>query len=113
MAYDKALAERIREALARRKDVEEKTMFGGISFLLNGNLLVALGKKSLIVRLGPEQAEEALKKAHVKEFNMTGRSMKGWVLINPEGLKRNDQLNYWIRLAVNFVVKLPAKPSKA
>jgi hypothetical protein len=72
MAFDETLAARIRQALARRNGIEEKKMFGGIAFLLNGNMLVALGKKSLIVRLGSEQAEEALKEAHVKDFNLTG-----------------------------------------
>jgi hypothetical protein len=85
MAFSEALAERIRQGLARRKTVEEKKMFGGIGFLLNGNLLVGVGKESLIVRLGPEGGGEALQEPHVSAFNITGRSMKGWVLVAPEG----------------------------
>ena len=78
MAFSEELAERIRQGLARKKGIEEKRMFGGIGFLLNGNMLVGVWKESLIVRLGPEQSDEALKEAHVSEFKITGRStMRG------------------------------------
>jgi TfoX/Sxy family transcriptional regulator of competence genes len=109
MAFSEELAERIRRKLARRKNVEEKKMFGGIGFLLNGNLLVGVWKDSLCVRLGPKQAEEALPEPHVKEFDITGRPMKGWVLVEPEGVQHDDQLKGWIQRAVKFVGKLPAK----
>ena len=84
-------------------------MFGGVGFLLNGNLLVGVWKDSLCVRLGPEQAEEALLQPYVKEFDITGRPMKGWVLIEPEGVQADDQLNGRIQRAVKFVGTLPAK----
>jgi TfoX/Sxy family transcriptional regulator of competence genes len=109
MAFSEALAERIRQRLARRKNVEEKKMFGGIGFLLNGNLLVGVWKESLIVRLGPEKGEEALLELHVKEFDITGRAMKGWVLVAPGGVEDDDQLSGWIQRAVKFVGKLPEK----
>jgi TfoX/Sxy family transcriptional regulator of competence genes len=110
MAFSEALGERIRQRLARRKNVEEKKMFGGVGFLLNGNLLVGVWKDSLLVRVGPEQSDEALKEAHVSEFKITGRGpMKGWVLVAPEGIEDDDQLNGWLRRAVRFVGKLPAK----
>src|SRR6516162_2166148 len=109
MAFDEALAERIRQRLARRKNVEEKKMFGGVGFLLNGNLLVGVWKDSLCVRLGPDQAEEALKEPHVEEFDITGRPMKGWVLVGPEGVEDDDQLKGWLQRAVKFVSKLPGK----
>src|SRR5262245_45177729 len=109
MAFSEALAERIRQGLGRRKGVEEKKMFGGIGFLLNGNMLVGVWKDSLIVRLGPEEGEEALKEPHVSEFNITGRAMKGWVLVAPEGVEDDEQLRDWIQKAVKFVGKLPAK----
>src|ERR1700736_5559648 len=73
MAFSETLAERIRQRLARRKNIEEKKMFGGVGFLLNGNLLVGVWKESLVVRLGPEEGEEALKETHVKKFDITGR----------------------------------------
>src|SRR5215469_15414448 len=107
MAYDEALAESIRRRLAQRKNVEEKKMFGGVGFLLNGHLLVGVWKDSLCVRLGPDQAGEALKEAHVREFDITGKPMKGWVLVEPEGVENNEQLTDWIGRATRFVKALP------
>ena len=109
MAFSEELAERIRKGLARRKGVEEKKMFGGVGFLLNGNLVVGVRKDSLPVRLGPEQSDEALKEAHVRAFDITGRPMKGWLLVEPEGVEEDDQLKDWIERAVKFVGALPAK----
>jgi TfoX/Sxy family transcriptional regulator of competence genes len=109
MAFDEALAGRIRQRLARRKNVEEKKMFGGIGFLLNGNLLVGVWKESLVVRLGKEEGEEALKEPHVKEFDITGRPMRNWVLVESEGVEDDEQLSAWIQRAMKFVGTLPAK----
>src|SRR5262245_35882128 len=109
MAFNEALAERIRQELARRKNIEEKKMFGGIGFLLNGNLLVGVWKESLIVRLGPEDGDQALLEPHVREFDITGRAMKGWVLVDPVGIESDDDLSGWIPRALKFVGKLPAK----
>ena len=109
MAFDEALAERIRQLLARRKNVEEKKMFGGVGFLLHGNMLVGVWKNSLIARLGPDEGEEALREPHVKEFDITGRAMKGWVLVEAEGAEADDQLSGWIERATQFVRTLPAK----
>lgn len=109
MAFSEALAERIRQRLSRRNGIVEKRMFGGIGYLLNGNMLVGVWKDSLIVRISPEESDEALKEAHVSEFNITGRSMKGWVLVAPEGVEDDDQLSGWIQRAMKLVGKLPAK----
>jgi TfoX/Sxy family transcriptional regulator of competence genes len=110
MAFNEALSERTRQRLARRKNVEEKRMFGGIGFLINGNLLVGVRKDSLLVRLGPEKSDEALKEAHVSEFNITGRgTMKGWVLVALEGVEDADQLSAWIQRALKFAGSLPPK----
>ena|SRR6516225_3402728 len=109
MAFDESLASRIRDTLARRKGVQEKKMFGGVGFLLNGNMLVGVWKDSLIVRLGPDEGEVALREPHVKEFDITGRPMKGWVLVEAEGVEGDDQLSGWIQRAVKFVGALPAK----
>jgi hypothetical protein len=81
MAFDVALAARIRTALARKKGIEEKKMFGGLGFLLNGNMLVGVWKNSMIVRLGPNEGEAALLEPHVGEFDITGRPMQGWVML--------------------------------
>ena len=109
MAFDKSLAARIRQHLARRKSVEEKKMFGGVGFLLHGNMLVGVWKDSLIARLGPDEGDLALLEPHVKEFDITGRAMKGWVLVEPEGVEGDDQLAGWIKRALKFVGTLPAK----
>ena len=108
MAFDDLIADRTRRALSRRKNVEEKKMIGGIGFLLNGNMLVGVWKEYLIVRLGVEQAEEELREPHVREFDITGRSMKGWVMVGPEGAEE-DRLTDWVQRALTFVGKLPAK----
>ena len=85
-------------------------MFGGVGFLVNGNLLVGVRKDSLLVRLGPEQGDEALQEAHVSEFKIGGRgTMKGWVVVALEGVQGDDQLKGWIQRAVKFVGALPAK----
>lgn len=109
MAFDETLAERIRDCLARRKNVESKKMFGGIGFLHDGNMLVGVWKDSLIARVGPEAYEDALLEPHVKEFDITGRPMKGWVLVEPEGVEDDGPLAEWVQQALKFVSNLPAK----
>jgi hypothetical protein len=109
MACSESLAARIREALARKKGVEEKKLFGGVGFLLHGNMLAGVWKDSLIARLGPEEGEEALLEPHVQEFDITGRAMKGWVLVEPEGVENDETLTGWIDRATAFVRTLPAK----
>jgi hypothetical protein len=109
MAYDEALAGRIRRRLARRKHVAERKMFGEIGFLLNGNLLAGVWKDALVVRFGAAEGEAALSEPHVKEFDITGRPMRNWVLVGPEGVQNDEQLSDWIGRAVKFVGKLPAK----
>ncbi|HET6574503.1 MAG TPA: TfoX/Sxy family protein [Fimbriiglobus sp.] len=109
MAFDESLAARIRDTLARRKNIDEKKMFGGICFLLNGNLLVGVWKDSLIARLGPDEGEAALREPRVKVFDITGRPMRNWVLVEPEGVEGDDQLKAWIERATKFVRTLPQK----
>ena len=109
MAFDEDLAARVRERLARTRGVGEKRLFGGVGFLLDGHLLVCVWKDSLIVRLGVEQAEAALREAHVGAFDVTGRVMTGWVMVASAGLEEDDQLADWIGRALAFVETLPAK----
>lgn len=109
MAFDESLAARIREALERTKGVGEKKMFGGICFLLGGNMLVGVWKDSLIARLGPDAHDDALMEPHVREFDITGKAMKGWVTVDPEGVEYDGQLKDWIRRAEAFVGTLPKK----
>lgn len=109
MVYSEALADRIRLALHGRRQISEKKMFGGVAFLLRGNLLVGVWRSSLIVRLGPDPAAEALQQPHVREFDVTGRPMKGWIMVEPDGLESNRELAAWIEKAYEFVETLPAK----
>src|ERR1043166_296281 len=107
MAFDEALAARIRDTLSRKKGVEEKKMFGGICFLLNGNLLVGGWKDFLTARLGPDEGEASLREPHVRAFDITGRPMRNWVLVEPEGVEGDQQLRDWVRRALKFVTTLP------
>ena len=84
-------------------------MFGGVAFLLHGNMLVGVWNDSLIVRLGPDEGERALSEPHVRHFDVTGRPMKGWVMVEPDGIDSDAQLRDWLERAGNFVRTLPAK----
>jgi len=109
MAYSQLLAGRVRDVVGGDRRIGEKKMFGGVCFLLNGNMLVGVWKDWLIVRLGPAAGAEALREPYVKEFDVTGKPMRGWVMVEPEGLERDDQLQGWIDRAMQFVKTLPAK----
>ncbi len=109
MAYDEKLAGRVRKLLAKRKAVAEKKMFGGVAFLLNGNMCVGLHGGELIVRLDPEATDRALAQRHTRIFDMTGRPMKGWILVKPPGVASEDALAKWVRTGVDYAASLPAK----
>jgi hypothetical protein len=109
MSFNQALAVRIRRLLARRQNVEEKKLFGCACFLLGGNVVVGVWKHSLIARVGPDEYEDALLEPHVREFDITGRPMTGWVLVGPEGVEDDEQLYGWIGRAGKFVKTLPGK----
>jgi hypothetical protein len=109
MAFSEALAERIRQALARKRGVEEKKMFGCICFFINGNALAGVWKDRLIARLGPDEGEAALREPHVRAFDITGRPMRNWVAVEPEGVEDDDQVRDWIQRAIQFVGKLPGR----
>ena len=109
MAFDDNLAARIRTALARKKGVEEKKMFGCICFFLNGNALVGVWKDRLIARLGPDEGEAARREPHVGEFDITGRPMRNWVTVEPEGVADEEAVKEWVKKAVKFVGKMAAK----
>ena len=109
MAYSESLASRIRDVFAGRRGVTEKKMFGGVGFMLHGNMCVGVWKTSLIARLGPEQAEAALKEPNVVDFDITGRPMKGWVMVEAEGVETDEQLRGWVERAFVFVERLPRK----
>ena len=108
MAYNVKLAERIRAELGEVPFVEKK-MFGGVGFLLHGNMAVGVYKEDLIVRLNPARHDKLLKKAGVKLFDITGRPMKGWLMVEPEGCKTAKQLSIWVKEGVEFALTLPPK----
>jgi hypothetical protein len=109
MAYDEQFAARIRKALGRRKGLVAKQMFGGMAFLLNGNMCVGIHKDELIVRLDPAETEAALAKPHTRVFDLTGRPMKGWILVAPKGIATDAQLAKWIAIAATYAGALPPK----
>lgn len=109
MAYSAELADRIRVALKRRRNFVEKKMFGGIGFLLSGNMCCAVWKDSLILRLGPDQYDDALAEAHVRVFDVTGRPMMGWVMVDPPGIADAESLREWLDRAYHFCHSLPPK----
>ena len=109
MPYSESLAARIRDVLAGRHGITEKKMFGGIAFLLHGNMCVGVWKTSMIARLGPEGAAAALEAPNIVEFDITGRPMKGWIVVEAEGIDTDKQLLQWVERAVEFVETLPRK----
>jgi hypothetical protein len=109
MAYDEDLANRVREQLAAEPAVTEKAMFGGLAFLLQGNMAVGLSGAELMVRVGPDASDDALDRPHTRPFDMTGRPMKGWILVAPEGVARERDLAAWVARGVEFARSLPAK----
>lgn len=110
MAYDEDLANRVRERLADQDGVTEKRMFGGLAFLLQGNMAVGLsGGGDLMVRVGPDGTDEALAEPHTRLFDMTGRPMRGWILVAPEGVSTARQLGAWVNLGLEFARGLPPK----
>lgn len=109
MAFDIELADRIRTILGKRKGVVEKRMFGGIAFLLNGNMCCGVHGKEMIVRIHPEQTENTLKERYTRIFDITGRPMKGWILVGPKGLAKDDLLANWVKVAVKYASSLPVK----
>ena len=109
MAYDENLAARIRRGLAKKRGITEKKMFGSVGFLLKGNLLVGVWKQSLVGRLGPGEGAKALAEPYVRPFDITGKAMKGWVLVDPAGFVTDAELQAWLDRAFAFVKSLPAK----
>ena len=110
MAYDEDLANRIRELLSGEDAVTEKKMFGGLAFLLNGNMAVsASGQGGLLVRIDPDESDEAIAREHVSLMEMGGRSMAGWIRVAPEGLTSKDDLAPWVERGVAYARSLPPK----
>ena len=109
MAYDEALADRVRDQISARPDVSEKRMFGSNCFLVEGNLAVCVRKDELLVRLDPEDAETAIAEEGVRVAEMGSRRMKGWVFISAERVSEEDGLAEWVEAGATFAASLPSK----
>jgi TfoX/Sxy family transcriptional regulator of competence genes len=110
MAYDEDLANRIRELVGGEEGLSERKMFGGLAFLVNGNMSVAAsGQGGLLVRVAPAEAEEALERPHASAAEMRGRLMTGWLRVSPEGVRTKRQLEPWVRRSVAHARSLPPK----
>src|SRR5262245_12218256 len=109
MAYSEELAHRVRTALQDQPGLSEKKMFGGIAFMLNGNMCCGIVKDELMARVGPEQYAAALAKPHARVMEFTGRPMTGMVFVDPGGIADDDALADWVKMGVRFAGSLPPK----
>jgi TfoX/Sxy family transcriptional regulator of competence genes len=109
MAYDEDLADRVRELLAARSDVSERKMFGGIAFMVGGNMACGVLGEDLIVRLGDEEGEKALDEEGVRPFDFTGTPMKGIVYVAPQGIENDAGLADWVDAGAGYAASLPPK----
>lgn len=109
MAYDEGLAHRVRRIMNDEPGMVEKKMFGGVGFMLNGNMACGVNKDDLIVRVGPDNYAHAVTQAYARPFDFTGRPMKGWVMVGPDGVSDDDDLQNWVAQGVRFAQSLPPK----
>lgn len=109
MAFDEVLAQRVRELFNNRLGYEEKKMFGGIGFLLHGNMACGVIREDLIVRVGADNYTDALLKPDVELFDLTGKAMTGWVVVKETGYRSDSDLNGWVTQAAEYSLSLPAK----
>lgn len=112
MAYDELLSDRIREILAEVPNVEERSMFGGVCYMVNGKMCVGVANDDLMCRIGPDHYEEALMKRGCREMTFTGKPMRGYVFVSEEGLRSGKDLEYWINLCLEFNVHAKASAKK-
>jgi len=109
MAYDERLAARIRKVLARHKAVHEIKMFGGLCFMVRGNMCCGVHKTRLMVRVGPKRYEKALTQPHARPMDITGHPLKGFVFVGAKGYEADPSLRKWIKQSVDFSLSLPPK----
>jgi len=109
MPYDEQLADRIQDILAGQPGLEAKKMFGGVGYLVQGNMACGVHKDMLIVRVGPDAFEESMEHPHTRPFDMTGRAMKGWVMVEPPGFSSEDDLKVWVQTGLDYALSLPPK----
>jgi len=109
MAFDEALAGRIRKLMASREGLSERRMFGGLAFMLGGNMACGVTSKDLMVRVGPGAYDDALAQPHARPMDFTGRAMKGMVFVDPPGYATDEGLAAWVERGAAFAGSLPPK----
>jgi TfoX/Sxy family transcriptional regulator of competence genes len=109
MAYDEGLAYRLSEVYAVVPNVIEKKMFGGLAFMVNGHMSCGIVNDTLMARVGPDQYFEALERSYTRPMDFTGKPMKGFVYVSPEGFESDEELKLWVQLSLDFVLTLPPK----
>ena len=109
MAFDEGLAERVRDQLHEQAGFSERRMFGGLCFLINGNMCCGIVKDTLMIRVGPTAYAELLKRTHAREMDFTGRSLKGMLYIDPPGIAEDADLSFWLKQCLDFAGSLPPK----
>jgi len=109
MAYDLGLAARCEDFILDKPSISQKRMFGGMAYLLNGNMAFGIHKDHLMVRVGSDAHDASMELPETAPFNLTGRSMKGWILVSPDGIEEDAQLKAWIDRGIRFAETLPAK----
>ena len=109
MAYDDGLAHRVRTILESRGDIDEATMFGGVGYMLNGNLVCGIHDDALVARVGPDAYQDALAEPHAREMDFTGTPMRGFVFVDPPGTATDEALEAWLDRCLDFVGSLPPK----
>jgi TfoX/Sxy family transcriptional regulator of competence genes len=109
VAYDEHLASRIREILSELRDVDERKMFGGLAFMVDGHMCCGVTGDDLMLRLGPDQAEKALEEPQVRPMDFTGRPLRGYVFVDAAAVSTESELRRWLRLARDFIATLPPK----
>lgn len=110
MAYDEDLADRIRELVARERSLDEKKMFGGLAFLVNGNMAVAAsGQGGILVRVDPDESDSLVSKTTAYPMEMRGREMKGWLRVDADDVRTKQQLSKWVARGVTYARSLPPK----
>jgi TfoX/Sxy family transcriptional regulator of competence genes len=109
MAIDEGLAERVREQLQGLQGLTERRMFGGLVFMLNGNMCVGLVRESLMIRIGPDNYEALLAQPHARPMDFTGKPLRGFIYVAPEGIAEDEDLASWVECAVAYAGALPPK----
>lgn len=109
MSYDEKLAERIRRTLGEVPGLQVKKMFGGVGFILHGNMAVGVLNDEMMVRIPPQEIAAALAQPFTRVFDMTGRSMKGWVVVGPGGIADQADFTHWVQTGVEYALSLPPK----